>query len=91
MNLTSLFCFVWEIREEDKDPVYLYFESMMTCARVRVYERRKEEKKQQKDKSDSQSSSIKVRSHTVTSMYHRTGRNTENVEVLFFPRNSYAT
>ncbi|XP_054681974.1 MAX gene-associated protein isoform X6 [Grus americana] len=47
------------IREEDKDPVYLYFESMMTCARVRVYERRKEEKKQQKDKSDSQSSSIK--------------------------------
>ncbi|XP_055990450.1 MAX gene-associated protein isoform X5 [Sorex fumeus] len=33
------------IREEDKDPVYLYFESMMTCARVRVYERRKEEQK----------------------------------------------
>ncbi|XP_075387447.1 MAX gene-associated protein isoform X10 [Tenrec ecaudatus] len=29
------------IREEDKDPVYLYFESMMTCARVRVYERTK--------------------------------------------------
>uniref|UniRef100_H2ZZV7 MAX gene-associated protein n=1 Tax=Latimeria chalumnae TaxID=7897 RepID=H2ZZV7_LATCH len=28
------------IRDEDKDPVYLYFESMMTCARVRVYERR---------------------------------------------------
>ncbi|XP_040458456.1 MAX gene-associated protein isoform X6 [Falco naumanni] len=47
------------IREEDKDPVYLYFESMMTCARVRAYERKKEEKKQQKDKSDSQSSSIK--------------------------------
>ncbi|XP_064318561.1 MAX gene-associated protein isoform X8 [Phalacrocorax carbo] len=47
------------IREEDKDPVYLYFESMMTCARVRAYERRREEKKQQKDKSDSQSSSIK--------------------------------
>ncbi|KFQ58952.1 MAX gene-associated protein, partial [Pelecanus crispus] len=74
------------IREEDKDPVYLYFESMMTCARVRAYERRREEKKQQKDKSDSQSSSIKVRSHTVTSMYHRTGRNTENVEVIFSPR-----
>ncbi|XP_058149960.1 MAX gene-associated protein isoform X18 [Dasypus novemcinctus] len=34
------------IREEDKDPVYLYFESMMTCARVRVYERKKEERKQ---------------------------------------------
>ncbi|XP_056200973.1 MAX gene-associated protein isoform X7 [Falco biarmicus] len=47
------------IREEDKDPVYLYFESMMTCARVRAYERKKEEKKQPKDKSDSQSSSIK--------------------------------
>ncbi|XP_076200757.1 MAX gene-associated protein isoform X5 [Aptenodytes patagonicus] len=47
------------IREEDKDPVYLYFESMMTCARVRAYERRREEKKQQKDKSDSQSSSTK--------------------------------
>ncbi|XP_068253597.1 MAX gene-associated protein isoform X6 [Nyctibius grandis] len=47
------------IREEDKDPVYLYFESMMTCARVRAYRRRREEKKQQKDKSDSQISSIK--------------------------------
>ncbi|XP_009989331.1 PREDICTED: MAX gene-associated protein [Tauraco erythrolophus] len=47
------------IREEDKDPIYLYFESMMTCARVRAYERRREEKKQQKDKSDSQISSIK--------------------------------
>ncbi|KAM9654158.1 MAX gene-associated protein isoform 8-T10 [Morphnus guianensis] len=47
------------IREEDKDPVYLYFESLMTCARVRAYERRREEKKQQKDKRDSQSSSIK--------------------------------
>ncbi|XP_059675228.1 MAX gene-associated protein isoform X2 [Gavia stellata] len=47
------------IREEDKDPVYLYFESMMTCARVRAYERKREEKKQQKDKSDSQNSSIK--------------------------------
>uniref|UniRef100_A0A8D0EXH5 MAX gene-associated protein n=1 Tax=Strix occidentalis caurina TaxID=311401 RepID=A0A8D0EXH5_STROC len=68
------------IREEDKDPVYLYFESMMTCARVRPYERKREEKKQQKDKSDSQSSSVKVRSHTATSMYHRTGRNTENGE-----------
>ncbi|XP_039088857.1 MAX gene-associated protein isoform X2 [Hyaena hyaena] len=34
------------IREEDKDPVYLYFESMMTCARVRVYERKKEELRQ---------------------------------------------
>nr|XP_045380269.1 MAX gene-associated protein isoform X10 [Camelus bactrianus] len=32
------------IREEDKDPVYLYFESMMTCARVRVYERKKEQR-----------------------------------------------
>ncbi|KAM9012956.1 MAX gene-associated protein isoform 3-T4 [Ara ararauna] len=47
------------IREEDKDPVYLYFESMMTCARVRVYERKTEEKKQQKDKSDSQSPRVK--------------------------------
>ncbi|XP_074853143.1 MAX gene-associated protein isoform X2 [Carettochelys insculpta] len=37
------------IREEDKDPVYLYFERMMTCARVRAYEPKKEEKKQQKD------------------------------------------
>ncbi|XP_050655282.1 MAX gene-associated protein isoform X9 [Macaca thibetana thibetana] len=34
------------IREEDKDPVYLYFESMMTCARVRVYERKKEDQRQ---------------------------------------------
>ncbi|XP_049469369.1 MAX gene-associated protein isoform X3 [Panthera uncia] len=34
------------IREEDKDPVYLYFESMMTCARIRVYERKKEEQRQ---------------------------------------------
>ncbi|KAM4665362.1 MAX gene-associated protein isoform 2-T3 [Amazona ochrocephala] len=47
------------IREEDKDPVYLYFESMMTCARVRVYERKREEKKQQKTKSDSQSPRVK--------------------------------
>uniref|UniRef100_A0A8C2TSE8 MAX gene-associated protein n=1 Tax=Coturnix japonica TaxID=93934 RepID=A0A8C2TSE8_COTJA len=47
------------IREEDKDPVYLYFESMMTCARVRVYEPGKEEKKQQKDQKDSQKSSKK--------------------------------
>ncbi|XP_027737521.1 MAX gene-associated protein isoform X5 [Empidonax traillii] len=47
------------IREEDKDPVYLYFESLMTCARVRVYEYKREEKKQQKDKSDSQSCSVK--------------------------------
>ncbi|XP_053124096.1 MAX gene-associated protein-like isoform X2 [Hemicordylus capensis] len=35
------------IQEEDKDPVYLYFESMMTCARVRIYDRKVEEKKQQ--------------------------------------------
>ncbi|XP_058018022.1 MAX gene-associated protein isoform X2 [Ahaetulla prasina] len=35
------------IREEDKDPVYLYFESMMTCARVRIYERKVREKSQQ--------------------------------------------
>ncbi|XP_015671422.2 MAX gene-associated protein [Protobothrops mucrosquamatus] len=34
------------IREEDKDPVYLYFESMMTCARVRIYERKVREKGQ---------------------------------------------
>ncbi|XP_014805782.1 PREDICTED: MAX gene-associated protein [Calidris pugnax] len=46
------------IREEDKDPVYLYFESMMTCARVRAYEHRR---KQQKEKSDSQSFSVKER------------------------------
>lgn len=26
-----------QIREEDKDPVYKYFESMMTCARVREF------------------------------------------------------
>ncbi|XP_038261034.1 MAX gene-associated protein isoform X6 [Dermochelys coriacea] len=37
------------IRDEDKDPVYLYFERMMTCARVRAYECKREEKKQQKD------------------------------------------
>uniref|UniRef100_A0A8C2TRU6 MAX gene-associated protein n=1 Tax=Coturnix japonica TaxID=93934 RepID=A0A8C2TRU6_COTJA len=55
------------IREEDKDPVYLYFESMMTCARVRVYEPGKEEKKQQKDQKDSQSSFVKVRNYTVSS------------------------
>ncbi|XP_030804571.1 MAX gene-associated protein isoform X2 [Camarhynchus parvulus] len=47
------------IREEDKDPVYMYFESLMTCARVRAYEPKREEKKQQKDKSDSQSCSVK--------------------------------
>ncbi|XP_014724741.1 PREDICTED: MAX gene-associated protein isoform X4 [Sturnus vulgaris] len=47
------------IREEDKDPVYMYFESLMTCARVRAYEHRREEKKQPKDKCDSQSCSIK--------------------------------
>ncbi|XP_027562466.1 MAX gene-associated protein isoform X2 [Neopelma chrysocephalum] len=47
------------IREEDKDPVYVYFESLMTCARVRVYEYKREEKKQQKHKSDSQSCSVK--------------------------------
>ncbi|XP_030095635.2 MAX gene-associated protein isoform X4 [Serinus canaria] len=47
------------IREEDKDPVYMYFESLMTCARVRAYEHRREEKKQQKDKSDPQSCSVK--------------------------------
>ncbi|XP_054388593.1 MAX gene-associated protein isoform X6 [Pongo abelii] len=34
------------IREEDKDPVYLYFESMMTCARVRVYEPKKADQRQ---------------------------------------------
>ncbi|XP_069494899.1 MAX gene-associated protein [Ambystoma mexicanum] len=28
------------IRDEDKDPVYLYFENMMTCARVRTYKRK---------------------------------------------------
>uniref|UniRef100_A0A8V5FRB4 MAX gene-associated protein n=1 Tax=Melopsittacus undulatus TaxID=13146 RepID=A0A8V5FRB4_MELUD len=53
------------IREEDKDPIYLYFESMMTCARVRVYERKKDEKKPEKVKSDSQSPTVKVRSQTV--------------------------
>ncbi|KAL9851079.1 MAX gene-associated protein isoform 7-T11 [Geothlypis trichas] len=47
------------IREEDKDPVYMYFESLMTCARVRAYEPKREEKKQQKDKNDSQSCSVK--------------------------------
>ncbi|KAM7041894.1 MAX gene-associated protein isoform 2-T3 [Acridotheres tristis] len=47
------------IREEDKDPVYMYFESLMTCARVRAYEHRREEKKQPKEKCDSQSCSIK--------------------------------
>ncbi|XP_054131056.1 MAX gene-associated protein isoform X7 [Melozone crissalis] len=47
------------IREEDKDPVYMYFESLMTCARVRPYEPKREEKKQQKDKSDSQICSVK--------------------------------
>ncbi|XP_063145985.1 MAX gene-associated protein isoform X2 [Candoia aspera] len=35
------------IREEDKDPVYLYFESMMTCARVRIYEWKVQEKRRQ--------------------------------------------
>ncbi|XP_042722111.1 MAX gene-associated protein isoform X8 [Lagopus leucura] len=48
------------IREEDKDPIYLYFESMMTCARVRVYEPGKEEKNQQKDQKDSQSFLVKM-------------------------------
>lgn len=58
----------------------MYFESLMTCARVRAYEPKREEKKQPRDKSDSQSCSIKVRSRTVTSVYYRTGRNAENVE-----------
>ncbi|XP_052549049.1 MAX gene-associated protein isoform X9 [Tympanuchus pallidicinctus] len=48
------------IREEDKDPIYLYFESMMTCARVRVYEPGKEEKNQQKDQKDSQNFLVKM-------------------------------
>lgn len=61
----------------------MYFESLMTCARVRAYEGRREEKKQQKEKSDSQTCSVKVRSHTVTSMYYRIGRNIENIEVIF--------
>uniref|UniRef100_A0A8C3XB23 MAX gene-associated protein n=1 Tax=Cyanoderma ruficeps TaxID=181631 RepID=A0A8C3XB23_9PASS len=47
------------VREEDKDPVYMYFESLMTCARVRAYEHKREEKKQQKDKNDSQSCTVK--------------------------------
>ncbi|KAB5539873.1 hypothetical protein PHYPO_G00094200 [Pangasianodon hypophthalmus] len=34
---TSLYHSTSQVREEDKDPVYLYFESMMTCARVREY------------------------------------------------------
>lgn len=63
----------------------MYFESLMTCARVRPYEHRREEKNQQKDKSDSQSCSIKVRSHTVTSAYYRIGINVENGEVIFSP------
>lgn len=63
----------------------MYFESLMTCARVRPYEHKREEKKQQKDKSDSQTCSIKVRSHIVTSVYYRTGKNIENVEVIFSP------
>lgn len=77
------FFFLVQIREEDKDPVYLYFESMMTCARVRVYEPGKEEKKQQKDQKDSQSSFVKVRSYAVSSMYHTTGRNIENGKKIF--------
>ncbi|XP_071600794.1 MAX gene-associated protein isoform X5 [Heliangelus exortis] len=47
------------VREEDKDPVYLYFESMMTCARVREYDCKREKKKQKKEKSEAQSSNIK--------------------------------
>nr|XP_033807785.1 MAX gene-associated protein isoform X2 [Geotrypetes seraphini] len=34
------------IRDEDKDPVYLYFESLMTCARVRIYKRKLEDQQQ---------------------------------------------
>ncbi|XP_029454521.1 MAX gene-associated protein isoform X2 [Rhinatrema bivittatum] len=34
------------IRDEDKDPIYRYFESLMTCARVRAYERKSEEQRQ---------------------------------------------
>ncbi|XP_020649385.3 MAX gene-associated protein isoform X1 [Pogona vitticeps] len=45
------------IREEDKDPIYLYFESMMTCARVRMYDRKTQEKNQhQKCLSDNEKS-----------------------------------
>ncbi|KFO32960.1 MAX gene-associated protein [Fukomys damarensis] len=50
------------IREEDKDPVYLYFESMMTCARVRIYERKKEEQRQQPSPSPSPSPTFQQQS-----------------------------
>ncbi|KFP81937.1 MAX gene-associated protein, partial [Acanthisitta chloris] len=56
------------IREEDKDPIYLYFESLMTCARVRAYEHKREKKKWQKEKSDSQSCSVQVRNYIVTNI-----------------------
>ncbi|XP_010143037.1 PREDICTED: MAX gene-associated protein [Buceros rhinoceros silvestris] len=61
------------IREEDKDPVYLYFESMMTCARVRAYEYKREEKKQQKDKSDSRRSNVKEHEPELQSPEKATG------------------
>ncbi|XP_067414043.1 MAX gene-associated protein isoform X3 [Emydura macquarii macquarii] len=51
------------IREEDKDPVYLYFERMMTCARVRAYERKGEEKKPQKDPSICNSNNCTGKEH----------------------------
>ncbi|KAJ7344813.1 hypothetical protein JRQ81_000763 [Phrynocephalus forsythii] len=35
-----------KIQEDEKDPIYLYFESMMTCARVRMYDRKTQEKEQ---------------------------------------------
>uniref|UniRef100_A0A8C6YYC9 MAX dimerization protein MGA n=1 Tax=Nothoprocta perdicaria TaxID=30464 RepID=A0A8C6YYC9_NOTPE len=66
------------IREEDKDPVYLYFESMMTCARVRAYERKREEKKQQKDQCNPKSGSVKVRNSTSIKHLPIIGRNIEN-------------
>ncbi|XP_009868613.1 PREDICTED: MAX gene-associated protein [Apaloderma vittatum] len=47
------------IRDEDKDPIYLYFESMMTCARVRPYEYKREERKRKKVKNELQICSIK--------------------------------
>lgn len=74
------------VRDEDKDPVYLYFENMMTCARVRAYERKtKEHQKQMSDQCTCGSSQCIAKEHypehqqkcTVSKMEKAKGNSTE--------------
>ncbi|XP_078515776.1 MAX gene-associated protein [Lissotriton helveticus] len=74
------------VRDEDKDPVYLYFENMMTCARVRAYERKtKEHQKQMSDQCTCGSSQCIAKDHypehqlkgTVSKMEKAKGNSTD--------------